>query len=101
MGVNYYMALPDGSPDETRHLGKWAAGEFTARAYPERGIIDRASWEAQLATGPIVAEHHAPATAEEMVEMALTIPRWGRRSTHPFADQFFADGIRFMTVEFF
>jgi hypothetical protein len=103
MGVNYYMTLPDGTPDETRHLGKWASGEFTARAYRDRGIVDRASWEAQLASGLIVDECNVPATVKEMTDMTLAIPRWGRRSTYRTMDKdhFFADGMWFTAVEFF
>jgi hypothetical protein len=99
MSVNYYFAKPGtNEPDESRHLGQWAAGRFTARAYPERGVVDRASWEAQLTEGPIVAEHHAPATVEEMREMA-DVPFPSRY--HPRPDETYVDRMRFLSVEFF
>lgn len=100
MSVNYYMALPDGTPDESRHLGQFAAGRFLARAYPERGIVDRASWMAQLDGGKIVNEYCREVSREEMEKTAVRRSRF-EPSTDYKKDEWHDGWMRFCSREFF
>jgi hypothetical protein len=100
MSTNYYLRTDETRPDdEGVHLGKWSVDEFTARAYPEHGVADRASWEAQLNGGQVVSEYGVPIAADEIVEKAITRPAWGR-SAHPRGGEFYDGGIRFLDREF-
>jgi hypothetical protein len=94
VSVNYYLDSPD---NEAGHLGKWAAGCFTAKA-PE-GVASFADWSYQLRGRRIFAEHGVELTADEMIAIAL------RREPHaypraPRAGEFVDRGVLFVRHEF-
>lgn len=111
MSTNYYVR-PAGiaSDDEGIHLGKWAAGEFTFRAYPDpRGnrpaevtwdVTDYDSWKLLLDLGDIVAEHGMPLTAAEMVSEVRPEPRPYRSRIAHQGQWLDAAGNRFESREF-
>lgn len=100
MSTNYYVHTQDG---EEIHLGQYAAGGFTFRAYPERGVTDYASWRAQLDLGEIRTESGSHVTRTDMVTTAAQmrrVPSWaerGRQIANGFVDD---DGRRWLTIEF-
>ena len=62
MSVNYYLDSPD---NEAGHIGKSAAGYFTAKA-PE-GVNSFAEWVATLQGHRIFAEHGIEYTPDEFL----------------------------------
>ena len=97
MSTNYYLDSPDNEAD---HIGKWAAGHFTAKA-PE-GVDSFADWKAMLAGHRIFAEHGVEYSPEEMIaEVVPTEP--GRRNIRrPRAErgEWMEEGVLFVRHEF-
>jgi hypothetical protein len=107
MSTNYYLRTPDTPPDnEGIHLGQFAAGGFTFRAYPDRNVTTYDAWLAQLDTGTIYAESGYTVTREEMVEIASAAgskaKAWAQcGSTFAGGAGFYdEDGRRWLAVEF-
>ncbi|MGA3524128.1 hypothetical protein [Melissospora conviva] len=106
MSTNYYLRTadtPDG--DEGIHLGQYAAGQFTFRAYPDRGITTYKAWLAQLKPSQIFTESGSPVAVEVMARIASAST--GRASwaqcgaAHSGGAGFFdEDGRRWLAVEF-
>lgn len=101
MSTNYYVHTPDG---EEIHLGKFAQGSaFMFRGYPGRGVVDLASWRAQLDLGEVRTEYGSPIRPEELEDLIDDARRqWGRfRRVRPYPDQHDdSNGNRFTNVEF-
>lgn len=101
MSTNYYIHTPDG---QEIHLGKYSGSNaFSFRGYPDRGVVDLASWRAQFDLGEIRAEHGAPITPEELEDLIDNARRqWGRfKPRTPHRDQHDdKNGNRFTNVEF-
>lgn len=105
MSTNYYLRTPD-TPDgdEGIHLGQYAAGTFTFRAHPDRGVVDYDSWRAQMAAGVVYTEYGRPVTVIEMVDTAREQARrapWVRCSTSFDGGFYDMEGRRWLTVDFF
>lgn len=106
MSTNYYLRTGHTPADsEGIHLGQYAAGGFTFRAHPDRGVTDYPTWLAQLDTGEIVAESGYTVTRAELVSIAAQqsrIPAWVERgAAHSGGAGFYdMDGRRWLTVEF-
>ncbi|MET8278333.1 hypothetical protein [Micromonospora sp. NPDC005174] len=106
MSTNYYLRTADTAADsEGVHLGQYAAGGFTFRAHPDRGVTDYSTWRAQLDSGEIVSESGGTITRGEMILIAAEqsrIPSWVERgTTHSGGAGFYdMDGRRWLTVEF-
>ena len=66
MSTNYYLDAPD---NEAGHVGKWAAGHFTAKA-PE-GVDSFDDWAAILEGRKVFAESGYEIAVAELVEHAL------------------------------
>jgi hypothetical protein len=104
MSTNYYLKTadtPDG--DEGIHLGQFAAGSFTFRAHPDRGVTTYEAWLAQLDTGTIYAESGYQVSRDDMTVIASAKRRfisWAERGSS-FRDGFYdMEGRRWLTVEF-
>lgn len=100
MSTNYYVHTADG---QEIHLGKRAAGwPFMFRGYPERGVMDYASWRAQFELGEIRDEYGRVLTPDEMEAVVFDLRNnWRARPHQPFKDDVDdADGNRFTCVEF-
>ncbi|WP_433531280.1 hypothetical protein ACQPYA_03995 [Micromonospora sp. CA-263727] len=106
MSTNFYLRTPD-TPAESEgiHLGQLAAGGFTFRAHPERGITDYPTWLAQLNSGEIVAESGYTVTRDDMVDIAARRARtasWVERGASHSGGAGFVDpdGRCWLTVNF-
>lgn len=110
MSVNYYVRTPQTPPGgEGIHLGKWAAGEFHFRAYPDAAgrpaevtwdVTDFESWTRLLSLGQVETEAGRQVTADEMAttEVRRTPGAWRERIHR---DQFTdSHGNRFSPYEF-
>lgn len=98
MSTNYYLDSPG---NEAGHLGKWAAGRFTAKA--PAGVNSFEDWAHQLDGHRIFAENGREVTVEEMVQQALeVVPRHQayRFYDHPSRDDFVDRGVLFVRYEF-
>lgn len=98
MSTNYYLDSPD---NEAGHIGKWAAGHFTAKA-PE-GVNSFADWKAMLAGHRIFSEYGVEYTPEEMIEMVKP-DDWGRRNIRrPRHEdgEWIEEGVLFVRYDFF
>lgn len=97
MSVNYYLDSPD---NEAGHIGKWAAGHFTAKA-PE-GVDSFADWKAMLEGHRIFAEHGVEYTPAEMI--AATAPQGSGRRNHrrprPENGEWIEEGVLFVRHDF-
>lgn len=97
MSTNYYLDAPH---NEAGHIGKWAAGYFTAKA-PE-GVNSFDEWAAQLQGRRIFAESGYEITAGEMVEKAQE--RWALAPRHlnprSSKGEFVDHGVLFVRYDF-
>jgi hypothetical protein len=104
MSTNYYVRTPETAPgDEGVHLGQLAAGTFTFRAHPERGVTYYEAWLAQLDKGVIYTESGYEVSREEMVKTAAAmrrVPSWVERGSAFRGGFYDGMGRRWLTVEF-
>ena len=111
MSTNYFVRTPRTPPDgEGIHLGKWAAGEFHFRAYPDAAkrpeeitwdVTDYESWTRLLTLGQVETEAGRQVTAAEMVIEVQPEPRSWRDPIHRKHGQFTdSHGNRFSPYEF-
>jgi hypothetical protein len=97
MSVNYYLDSPH---NEAGHLGKWAAGYFTAKA-PE-GVDSFDAWAAQMDGKKVFAESGYEVTKDKMLAMASarTGHRAAARSPNGYRGEFMDKGALFVRPDF-
>lgn len=99
MSVNYYLDNPH---NEAGHIGRWAAGYFTAKAPEHVNSFD--DWAAWLHGHRIFAEHGTEYSPDEMVAMTkptedgrrYNLPRFPREAQGEFIER----GVLFVRYEF-
>ncbi len=106
MSTNFYLRTPETPEgDEGVHLGQYAAGGFTFRAHPDRGVTDYESWLALARSGTVFAESGYEVTVDELVETAAASDiraSWAERGATRSGGRGFYDdeGRRWLAVEF-
>lgn len=95
MSTNYYLDYPH---NEEGHIGKWAAGYFTAKA-PE-GVDSLDDWKAMLQGHRIFAEHGLEYTPADMISEIQPTSRRNIRRPHPDKGEWVEEGVLFVRYDF-
>lgn len=97
MSTNYYLDSPD---NEAGHIGKWAAGHFTAKA--PAGVDSYHAWVDMLQGHRIFAEHGIEYTPDQMVAN-IEPTEEGRRNLRrprPRGGEWIERGVLFVRFDF-
>jgi len=97
VSTNYYLDSPHNEPG---HIGKWAAGHFTAKA--PKGVNSFDEWAQMLEGHQIFAEHGIEYSPAEMLNLIKPSSMGALVHRRPRHDQgeFMERGVLFVRYEF-